>query len=212
MSMDAGSTRVPIGTRIRTSVALLVATATFAAGATPAVAAAKEQDTSRRIERGDARAERTEGKRDEVKVEIGQPATLVVDRVEQSMRQSMTGAAFTFAVLDAQRRAAEAEQLRAAIAWATGVEAARAAKAARDAVWDRIAQCETGGDWSMRGSRYSGGVGFANSTWNAFGGQEFASNAGLASREQQIIVAERVYDYGGYTGWGCAYTIGLLSR
>ena len=64
----------------------------------------------------------------------------------------------------------------------------------------------------MRGSSYSGGVGFANTTWNAFGGQEFASNAGLATREQQIIVAERVRDYGGYSGWGCAYTIGLLSR
>jgi len=58
--------------------------------------------------------------------------------------------------------------------------------------WDGIAQCETGGNWSMRGSRFSGGLGFYNGTWNSFGGREFASNAGLATREQQIVVAERV--------------------
>lgn len=207
MSMDAGSTRVSIGTCTRTLIALLVVTVTLVVGAAPAGAAAKEQDTGRRTQR-DARNET----RNEVRTEIGQPATVVVDRVEQSMRESMALSAFTVAVLDARRRAAEAEQLRAMLVWVAGVEAARAEKAARDAIWDRIAVCETAGNWSMRGSRYSGGVGFANSTWNAFGGQEFASNAGLATREQQIIVAERVYDYGGYTGWGCAYTIGLLSR
>ncbi len=211
MSMDAGSTRVSIGTHTRTLIVLLVATATFVVGASPAGAAAKEQDTGRRTERN-ARDGASGDARDAVKTEIGQPATVVVDRVEESMRTSMTASAFTVAVLDARRRAAEAEQLRAAVAWVTGVQAAQAAKAARDAVWDRIAVCETGGNWSMRGSSYSGGVGFANSTWNAFGGQQFASNAGLATREQQIIVAERVYDYGGYSGWGCAYTIGLLSR
>ncbi|MGZ8734178.1 MAG: transglycosylase family protein [Acidimicrobiia bacterium] len=196
MSMDAGSTRVSIGSRTHTFVALLVATVSFVAGAAPAAAATNEQDAARRP----------------VRTEIGQPATVVVNRVEQSMRESMTGVAFTVAVLDARRRAEETERLRAALTWVKGVQAAQAEKAARDAVWDRIAACETGGNWSMRGSRYSGGVGFANTTWNAFGGQEFASNAGLATREQQIIVAERVYDYGGYTGWGCAYTIGLLSR
>jgi hypothetical protein len=204
MSMDAGSTRGSYASRTRTVVAVLVTTATFIVGAAPAMAATKEQETVRRAERVEARTG--------TRTEIGQPATVVVNRVEQSMRASMSGAASTVAVLDAQRRAVEAEQLRVAIAHAAEVQAAQAAKAARDAVWDRIAVCETGGNWSMRGSSYSGGVGFANSTWNAFGGQEFASNAGLATREQQIIVAERVYDYGGYSGWGCAYTIGLLSR
>ena len=197
MSMDAGSTRVSIGSHTRTFVALLVAIATFTLGIGPAVAATKEPENATRTD---------------TTTEIGQPAQVVVDRVEQAMHKSMNGVAFTVAVLDAQRRAAEAERLRAVIAWVAGVQAAQAAKAADDAVWDRIAACETGGDWSMRGSSYSGGVGFANSTWNAFGGQEFASNAGLATREQQIIVAERVRDYGGYTGWGCAYTIGLISR
>lgn len=89
------------------------------------------------------------------------------------------------------------EQMRAA--------AASAAKLARrtGVDWDSIAQCETGGNWQMRGSSYSGGVGFANTTWSGFGGREFASNAGMASREEQIVVAERVYARYGLSGWGC---------
>lgn len=88
--------------------------------------------------------------------------------------------------------------------------AARAAVNAADgAVWDRMAQCETGGNWHMHGSSYSGGVGFANSTWAAFGGGQFAANAGDATREQQIVIADRVRDTVGYHAWGCAPAIGL---
>lgn len=73
--------------------------------------------------------------------------------------------------------------------------------------WDGVALCETGGDWGMQGSRYSGGLGFYNGSWIAFGGLEFAPNAGLASREEQIVVAERIKAYNGgslYGAWGCA--------
>jgi hypothetical protein len=88
---------------------------------------------------------------------------------------------------------------------AAAVAAARAAyltpKTGVD--WDGIAECETGGNWSMQGPSYSGGVGFANTTWNGFGGREFAPNAGQASREEQIVVAERVYARYGLSGWGC---------
>jgi hypothetical protein len=69
--------------------------------------------------------------------------------------------------------------------------------------WDGIARCETGGNWSMRGASFSGGLGFYNGTWVAFGGRQFAPNAGMASREQQIVVAERVYARYGLSGWGC---------
>jgi hypothetical protein len=69
--------------------------------------------------------------------------------------------------------------------------------------WDGIAECETGGNWSMRGATFSGGLGFYNGTWNAFGGRQFAPNAGMATREQQIVVAERVYAQYGLSGWGC---------
>jgi hypothetical protein len=89
-----------------------------------------------------------------------------------------------------QRRALEA-LAAAALRPRTGVD------------WDAIARCETGGNWRMQGSRFSGGVGFANTTWNSFGGRQFAPNAGMATREQQIVVAERVYDRYGLSGWGC---------
>lgn len=60
------------------------------------------------------------------------------------------------------------------------------------AAWQRVAICETSGDWSMQGSSFSGGVGFANSTWLAYGGAEFAPNAGMATMDQQITVAKRI--------------------
>lgn len=88
-----------------------------------------------------------------------------------------------------------------------------------DSYWDRMAACETGGNWSMTGSRYSGGVGFYNGTWDAWGGREFAPLAGQATREEQIIVANRVATQGyqgprgyvapvGYSGWGCTASVG----
>ena len=79
-----------------------------------------------------------------------------------------------------------------------------------DPMWDRIAECETGGNWGMQGPLYSGGLGFFNGTWDAFGGRDFATNAGLASREEQIIVAERVRSGVGITGWGCAHILGYV--
>jgi hypothetical protein len=60
------------------------------------------------------------------------------------------------------------------------------------AAWQKVAICETGGNWSVQGSSYSGGVGFANSTWDSYGGQEFAPNAGMATIDQQITVAKRI--------------------
>lgn len=56
----------------------------------------------------------------------------------------------------------------------------------------------------MQGAAFSGGLGFANSAWSAFGGNEFAPNAGRAIREQQIIVPERIRALCGLAAWGCA--------
>lgn len=111
----------------------------------------------------------------------------------------------------AEVRAHEAEQARQLEALAAA-EQARAEREAMagipDAYWDRMAQCETAGDWSMVGSRYSGGLGFYNGTWDAFGGREFAARAGQATREQQIVVANRVANDVGLSGWGCLDTVG----
>ncbi|MBK1785372.1 LysM peptidoglycan-binding domain-containing protein [Prauserella cavernicola] len=65
--------------------------------------------------------------------------------------------------------------------------------------WDAIAQCESGGDWSINtGNGYSGGLQFAPSTWQAYGGTGSAHNA---SRDQQIAVAERVLEGQGIGAW-----------
>ena len=79
-----------------------------------------------------------------------------------------------------------------------------------DPMWDRIAQCETAGNWGMQGPLFSGGLGFYNGTWDAFGGREYAPNAGLATREEQIIVAEKIRSSVGIGGWGCAHTLGYV--
>jgi uncharacterized protein YabE (DUF348 family) len=79
-----------------------------------------------------------------------------------------------------------------------------------DPMWDRIAECETAGNWGMQGPLYSGGLGFYNGTWDSFGGRDFAHNAGLATREEQIIVAERLRSSVGIGGWGCAHMLGYV--
>ncbi|MBB3085590.1 transglycosylase family protein [Geodermatophilus sabuli] len=68
--------------------------------------------------------------------------------------------------------------------------------------WDAVAQCESGGNWSINtGNGYFGGLQFSQSTWTAFGGAEFASRADLATKEQQIAVAERTLDRQGPGAW-----------
>ena len=68
--------------------------------------------------------------------------------------------------------------------------------------WDGVAQCESGGNWSINtGNGYYGGLQFSQSTWEAYGGLEFAPRADLATKEQQIIVAERVLDGQGIGAW-----------
>ena len=79
-----------------------------------------------------------------------------------------------------------------------------------DPMWDRIAQCETAGNWGMQGPLYSGGLGFYNGTWDSFGGRAFATNAGLATREEQILVAEGIRSSVGIGGWGCAHVLGYV--
>ena len=75
---------------------------------------------------------------------------------------------------------------------------------ANAAMWDKIAQCESGGNWRINtGNGYYGGLQFAQSTWLANGGADFAARADLASREQQITVANRLYAKSGLQPWGC---------
>ncbi|HEY7105177.1 MAG TPA: transglycosylase family protein [Acidimicrobiia bacterium] len=84
--------------------------------------------------------------------------------------------------------------------------------AAYDPTWDLIATCESNQRWGTvdpATPAYDGGLGIYRGTWLAFGGGEFAPNAGLASKTQQIIVAERIRAAHGFTAWGCGQFYGL---
>ncbi|GAA3605820.1 hypothetical protein GCM10022199_07190 [Marihabitans asiaticum] len=77
---------------------------------------------------------------------------------------------------------------------------------ARAAMWDRIAQCESTGNWSINtGNGYYGGLQFNIGTWLSVGGGDFASRPDLASRAEQITVANRLYAQRGLQPWGCAH-------
>jgi hypothetical protein len=76
------------------------------------------------------------------------------------------------------------------------------AQAAPDNVWDRVAQCESGGNWGIStGNGFQGGLQFTQSTWRSFGGSQFASTANRASREEQIVIAEKVLAGQGWNAW-----------
>jgi len=83
-----------------------------------------------------------------------------------------------------------------------GIVLAGQAAAAPDSEWDRVAACESGGNWGINtGNGYHGGLQFSQGTWSAHGGGEFASSANQASRDQQIAVAERVLATQGRGAW-----------
>lgn len=78
-------------------------------------------------------------------------------------------------------------------------------------VWDRLAECEAGGNWHINtGNGYYGGVQMDMSFWRNYGGPAFASRPDLASREQQIVVAERGLKAQGWGAWpACSRKLGL---
>ena len=78
-------------------------------------------------------------------------------------------------------------------------------------VWDDLAQCESGGNWAINtGNGYYGGLQFSYATWHGYGGGEFAEYPHQATREEQIIVAERLRAARGYAPWpACRDKLGL---
>jgi nucleoid-associated protein YgaU len=91
--------------------------------------------------------------------------------------------------------------LGGAAAVSLGVLAAPASAAAPNN-WDAVAQCESSGNWAINtGNGYYGGLQFSQSTWAAFGGTEYAPRADLATKAQQIAVAERTLDAQGPGAW-----------
>jgi len=78
-------------------------------------------------------------------------------------------------------------------------------------VWDLLAQCESGGNWAINtGNGYYGGLQFNYSTWLGNGGGDFAEYAHLATREQQILIAENLHARRGFQPWpACRAKLGL---
>ncbi|WP_030237022.1 transglycosylase family protein [Streptomyces sp. NRRL S-350] len=88
---------------------------------------------------------------------------------------------------------------------------ATGASAAPASTWDSVAQCESGGNWSINtGNGFYGGLQFTSGTWKAYGGTAYAPQADQASKAQQITVAEKVLASQGPGAWPvCSQKAGL---
>jgi hypothetical protein len=76
------------------------------------------------------------------------------------------------------------------------------AGAATDGEWDQVARCESGGNWAINtGNGYHGGLQFTSGTWSSHGGGQYAPSAQMATKEEQIAVAERVLASQGKGAW-----------
>ncbi|MFD9433767.1 transglycosylase family protein [Streptomyces sp. NPDC060002] len=92
--------------------------------------------------------------------------------------------------------------------------AASGASAADGTVWDKVAQCETGASWSADdGDGEYGGLSLTQKDWETYGGLDYATSPDLASRSQQIAVAQKVLAADGIGAWGtCGLTSGLTQE
>jgi hypothetical protein len=113
----------------------------------------------------------------------------------EALRRELPGILAWQQGIDAARAEEAAAQAAAAAAAATAAlppdAGTRAADySSGDTIWDRIARCESGGNWAINtGNGYYGGLQFTSSTWLSAGGGQYAPRADLATREQQIAVA-----------------------
>lgn len=104
-----------------------------------------------------------------------------------------------------------ASVLAAAALTAGAVVAGGAPAQANNTVWDAVAKCESGGNWGINtGNGYYGGLQFSASTWRAYGGGQFAAYAHQTSRENQILIAQKVLRGQGPGAWPvCSKRAGL---
>ncbi|QYX79546.1 LysM peptidoglycan-binding domain-containing protein [Streptomyces akebiae] len=106
------------------------------------------------------------------------------------------------AVLHRSARAIAVAGVTGAAAIAAPLMAAGSASAATASEWDAVAQCESGGNWSINtGNGYYGGLQFSASTWAGYGGTQYASTADQATKAQQIAIAEKVLAGQGKGAW-----------
>lgn len=91
--------------------------------------------------------------------------------------------------------------------------ASSASASTSSGVWDAVAQCESGGNWSTStGNGFYGGLQFTSSTWSAFGGDKYAPEANQATKGQQIEIAQNVLQTQGPGAWPvCSQKAGLTT-
>ncbi|GAA1076269.1 hypothetical protein GCM10009665_79810 [Kitasatospora nipponensis] len=92
-----------------------------------------------------------------------------------------------------------------------GLVTATASSAAAPTTWDKVAQCEATGNWSINsGNGFYGGLQFTQSTWAAYGGTAYAAQANQATKAQQITIGEKVLASQGPGAWPiCSVKAGL---
>jgi Transglycosylase-like domain./LysM domain. len=85
------------------------------------------------------------------------------------------------------------------------------AQAATSNTWERLASCESGGNWHINtGNGYYGGLQFSDGTWDGNGGDKYASRADLATKSEQMLIAEKVLEARGWSPWpACSSRLGL---
>lgn len=99
------------------------------------------------------------------------------------------------------------------VATALTVGAGSRASAATVATWDKVADCESSGNWAINtGNGYYGGLQFSQSTWAAYGGTRYAPRADLATKREQILVAEKTLAGQGPGAWPVCGARAGLSR
>ncbi|WP_285837895.1 transglycosylase family protein [Janibacter melonis] len=117
--------------------------------------------------------------------------------------------------LPTHRSTARRRVTGAAVAGATAAvgTVATAGSASAGTVWDRVAACESGGNWSINtGNGFYGGLQFHPRTWSGFGGGRYAAYAHQASKSQQIEIAKKVLKAQGPGAWPvCSRRAGLTT-
>ncbi|MCT9089724.1 transglycosylase family protein [Streptomyces sp. ASQP_92] len=91
--------------------------------------------------------------------------------------------------------------------------AAGPASAASVSTWDRVAHCESTDDWKIVSANglYYGGLQISKPTWDAYGGQKYAAYPHQATKQQQILIAEKILRGSGASQWTCAREAGLTN-
>ncbi len=86
-----------------------------------------------------------------------------------------------------------------------------AANAVDGATWDALAQCESGGNWSINtGNGFYGGLQFTQQSWNGVG---MSGSPATATRAQQIEAGERLLAIQGWGAWpACSAKLGLYGK